>query len=109
MTATTFTQTGEVPMARYVLQDYDLHHSDPTADEQAASEEEDNNTASQAAVDTPAGWDRPWRRVPAYRPADPSRLTEDRTTSANGIERGFIWVMFGGECFGWTGTAGRDD
>lgn len=92
----TTTDNARVTSLRHTLADYDLHHSQPSHDR--ASEAPSPNT--QPAGDSsssPAEWETQWRRVPAYRPVNPSLIESGgRNEFNNAIERNFIRVMFGG-------------
>lgn len=76
-----------------LLADYDLQHSDiPEGTTPAAP----NPHPAPANVENPPDWETNWRRVPAYRPADPEIDFEFRNTYNNNIERAFLWHMFRG-------------
>jgi len=92
----TTTDNARVTQLRHVLADYDLHHGQPS-DSDAAPAPAPNEHAlpSDASVNAPPGYDRPWRRVPAYRPIV-QQVDEQRNTYTSEVERNFVRVMFGG-------------
>ncbi|KAK4612710.1 hypothetical protein CLAFUR0_12723 [Fulvia fulva] len=79
----TTTNNAHITALRHTLADYNLHHSQPSSAEASSAPEPNAQTH--------------WRRVPAYRPANPALLDEGgRNEFNNTIERYFIRVMFGG-------------
>ncbi|KAL9528222.1 hypothetical protein SMMN14_08409 [Sphaerulina musiva] len=112
----TTTDNARVTSLRHTLADYDLHHSQPSHDR--ASEAPSPNTRpagdSSSENSSPAEWETQWRRVPAYRPVNPSLIESGgRNEFNNAIERNFIRVMFGGVWMQatassvWRSTAGK--
>lgn len=94
MSATTTANARILATGNY-LADYDLHHSQPSA-EDASPAPAPNEHSEPSTNNNPSGWEDQWRRVPAYRPAQ-NQLDEQRTTYTSEIERNFVRVMFGGE------------
>lgn len=90
----TTTANPRVTELRHVLADYDLHHSQPLPE--TAGPAPAPNAQPQSTTPNPPDWETEWRRVPAYRPIDPSLMYGDRNHVNNEIERNFIRVMFGG-------------
>lgn len=83
---------------RILLQEYEVHHSQPSPSEAQEAPSPNTTAPAEALVSSaqqPAQWEDRWRRVPAYRPIQDQR-DEQRMTYNNGVERGFITVMFGG-------------
>ncbi|EMF09109.1 uncharacterized protein SEPMUDRAFT_52987 [Sphaerulina musiva SO2202] len=109
----TTTDNARVTSLRHTLADYDLHHSQPSHDR--ASEAPSPNTRPAGdSSSSPAEWETQWRRVPAYRPVNPSLIESGgRNEFNNAIERNFIRVMFGGVWMQatassvWRSTAGK--
>lgn len=89
----TTTDNARISGLRHILADYDLHHSEPTAEE--AEPAPAPNTTETLTTTNPHGWETEWRRVPSYRPVQDQR-GELRDTYNNAIERNFVRVMFGG-------------
>jgi hypothetical protein len=92
----TTTSNARVTAARHYLADYDLHHSQPSANE--ASPAPAPNAHPAPSTNNPADWEDQWRRVPAYRPAV-NQVDEQRNTYTSEVERNFVRVMFGGEFY----------
>ena len=90
----TTTDNARITNLRHVLADYELHHSEPAA-EQAETAPAPNAQESVPIDANPPGWVTEWRRVPAYRPVQNQR-GEMRDSYNNAVERTFISVMFGG-------------
>lgn len=92
----TTTDNARVTSLRHTLADYDLHHSQPTHD-RASEAPSPNSRPAGDSSSSPAEWETQWRRVPAYRPVNPSLIESGgRNEFNNAIERNFIRVMFGG-------------
>lgn len=92
MSVTTVTN----PVSSTVLQaltDYDLHHS---GDPERPKTPESPNSRSRFSrgVENPEDWDTEHRRVPPYRPIDPSLHGPERPGGSNPIETTFISTMF---------------
>lgn len=78
-----------------VLTDYDLHHSgDPARPRTPQSPNQRPEPVRQA--EDPENWDTEHRRVPPYRPVDPSLLGPERPGGTNPIETAFIYTMLNG-------------
>lgn len=89
----TVTDNARITQARHYLADYELHHSQP-ADHEARPAPPPNELG-EVTTPGPQEWETEWRRVPPWRPVR-NQLDEQRNTTQNGIERGFIRVMFSG-------------
>jgi len=86
------------PVSGAVLQalaDYDLHHSG-NPEEPKTPESPNPRSDSSRSVETPENWDTEHRRVPPYRPVDPSRLNPERPGGTNAVETVFIFTMLQG-------------
>ena len=79
-----------------VLTDYDLHHSGDPARPRTPEAPKKRRTSLQTVIDRPEDWDNAHRRVPAYRPVDPSLRGPERPDGVNPIEKTFIFVMLNG-------------
>lgn len=90
----TTTDNARITNLRHILADYELHHSEPTADEAEPAPAPNAHQALRSS-ENPFGWETEWRRVPAYRPVQDQR-GELRDSYNNAVERTFIRVMFGG-------------
>ena len=96
-TAMSVTTTAN-PVSGDVLQaltDYDLHHSG-NPEEAKTPEAPNERSDSSPIVDNPDNWDDEHRRVPPYRPVDPSLRGPERPDGANAIEAAFIFTMLRG-------------
>ncbi|KAL9114598.1 MAG: hypothetical protein Q9227_001276 [Pyrenula ochraceoflavens] len=86
--------TTDNPIAttlRVALADYDVHHSGA---EDRTAPGPNLNVAS--TVENPSAWPVDHRRIPPYRPVNMELDMEIRPAGLNGLEWGFINVMFTG-------------
>ncbi|RMY91353.1 hypothetical protein D0862_09733 [Hortaea werneckii] len=108
----TVTDNQRITTLRHILADYELHHSQPNAEEASVAPPPNPHPASQSSSDAPIEWEDQWRRVPAYRAAN-EQLDAARNTYLSEIERNFVRVMFGGvnmmstASHWWRATGGR--
>ncbi|KAF5694574.1 x-pro dipeptidyl-peptidase c-terminal non-catalytic domain-containing protein [Fusarium globosum] len=93
MSTTTRTLPPSSAGLQTVLADYELKYTTATATRQETGRTTGPTTV---ATQNPPGWDESHRRVPAYRPVDPGRLTPDRTATRNRVEATFIALVFMG-------------
>ncbi|KAF9768969.1 hypothetical protein IL306_013670 [Fusarium sp. DS 682] len=91
MSTTTRTLPPSSAGLQTVLADYELKYTTATRQETRRT-----TGLTTVAPQTPPGWDESHRRVPAYRPVDPGRLTPDRNTTRNMVEATFIRLLFMG-------------
>ncbi|GIZ38258.1 hypothetical protein CKM354_000167900 [Cercospora kikuchii] len=100
----TTTDNARITTLRHTLADYELHHSQPTAEQATQAPAPNSRDEQQQSLDNPAGWEDRWRRVPAYQPVNPELIHGGgRNQVQNEIERNFIRVMFSGV---WLQSAG---
>lgn len=97
MSSTTTTQTVPRYSIARTLADYDLHHSEATA-ETKRTEEGDQNTRSDSTEqgNNPSTWEREYRRVPPHRPVNRELDVASRSITLNGVETFFVYNMFNG-------------
>lgn len=92
----TTTANARVVNLRQTLAEYELHHSETSANPSTGSPAPPPNPLATASTNNPSDWDVAHRRVPDYRPVRRENLDEERNTYNNNIERTFVWVMLNG-------------
>jgi hypothetical protein len=88
--STTVVTTSEL---ENVLQNYKIHLTGQSSTTSSSSQEPQMRAISSQ---NPPNWPVDYRRVPDYRPVDTTRDVEGRPNGNNGLERGFLTVMFTG-------------